>query len=240
VSIAVTDVPAGVADGLCYFHEGGVFEVGRSGGDPLIACADGRLARFDRGFQWGAVTAPASCARAGLCPLARPLDDLVVIHRSFATGALAVRATASVRDGQALALLGDTGLHDAGRDATTWAGWLLLEPEMDSIRISPLPSTRISGAVSPARARLAGLHLVDSLAPGAAPAATLDAQTGAAEILRFAFAPLIEAVPPDRMVEMATLLAERMTLVRLSGAGRSRFGWRRGPSPLSLAPPAGA
>ena len=239
VSLAASDSPVRVEEGLSYVHEGALIEVGRAGGDPLIACSDGRLARFDRSFRFASVTAPTSLARRGTFPLARPLDDLIVIHRSLAAGALAIWGSASVRDGRALTILGDHAVHEPARDSSTWSGWLVIEPDVGGVRVAPLPSTRVSGAPSPSSAQLIGLHLLDAMGGDPSPATTLDAEAGAAEILRFAFAPLASAVPPESVIGMAAELAERVTIVRLAGAGPG-FSWQRSRSPLGFAPPAGA
>ena len=226
---------------LPYSHDGSLFEAGRLGGDHyLMVYGDRRLARFDPDFRWCNVWLPPSAIRNRVFPLARPLDDLVVIHRALVRGALAVRATAAVQRGRALVVLGDSRLADPKPGTVIWEGWLLLEPRGEGTRVYPLPSTLQTGTTPRAGALLEGLHVIDSVANDDSLTRTLDPEIAAGEILRFAFAPLAGSNSTNRLLEAATRLAERVRVVRLGAASGQRFVWRRARSPLSLVPPAGA
>jgi hypothetical protein len=224
-----------------YSHEGSLFEAGRCGGDHcLVVIGDRRFARFDRDFRWCDVWLPPSAIRNRVFPLARPLDDLVVIHRALVRGALAVRATAAIRRGRALVVLGDSRLADPKPGTVMWEGWLLLEPHRDGTRVYPLPSTLQTGTTPRAGALLEGLHVIDSVANDDPLTGVLDPEIAAGEILRFAFAPLAGSDSTDRLLGAATRLAAGVSLVRLGAASGQRFSWRRARSPLALVPPAGA
>lgn len=235
----------GLESAIPYCHEGSLFEMGRGNGDSYVSVTgDRRAARFSQDLRFCDVWLPPSAIRGRIFPLARPLDDLVVIHRALLRGALAVRATAAVRSGRALVVLGESNLAepDSGPDAETamWAGWLLLDPQPEGTRVYPLPSTRQTGSIAAGGAVLDGLHVMDSVADGEFLTGTLDPEIAATEILRFAFAPLAGANTTDRVVTAATRLAAGRPVLRLGGAGGQRFGWRRSRHPLSLVPPAGA
>ncbi len=230
-----------VKNALPYSHEGSLFEAGRRGGDHyLVIGGDRRVARFDRDFRWCDVWLPPSAIRNRIFPLARPLDDLVVIHRALVRGALAVRATAAVQQGRALVVLGDSRLADPKRGTARWEGWLLLEPRGDGTRVYPLPSTLQTGTTARGGALLDGLHVSDSVANDESLAGVLDPEIAAGEILRFAFAPLAGSGSADRLLGAATRLAAGVSLVRLGPASGQRFSWRRARSSLALVPPAGA
>ncbi len=231
--------PSPLLDATSYCHEGSLFEaVGRGSEHWVSVSDDGRLARFDATFQRVRVALSPS---SPLFPLARPLDDLVLIHRALARGALALRATAAVRDGRALVILGDATPEPPSGGTSLWQGWLLIEPLADGIVVHPLPSTIRSGRFGSTcrRAWLDGLHVMDALMSDGT-ADTLDPELAAGEILRYAFAPLASASCTDRLVEAATDLARRVSILRLCGAGTSGFAWRAARATRSLAPPAGA
>ena len=224
-----------------YCHEGSLFQAGRSDGDDyLVVNEDRRLARFDGDIRHCDVWLPPSAIRSRVFPLAHPLDDLIVIHRALARGALTVRATAAVRRGRALVVLGDSRLADPKPGTAMWEGWLLLEPRNDGTRVHPLPSTRQTGPTARAGALLEGLHVVDAGANDDSLTQTLVAELAAGEILRFAFAPLAGSNRTHRLLTTATRLAETVSMVRLGATSGQRFGWRTARSPLSLVPPAGA
>jgi hypothetical protein len=226
-----------------YSHEDGVFHAGRVGDDHWIRVeGDGRIARFDRSLRWVRVGMTPAAAKAGLFPLRRPLDDLVLIHRALANGAIAVRATAAVTDGSALVILGG-GVSELPTARTSlWQGWLLLQPGADQVSVHPLPSTIRSGRFDTGTrvARLDGLHVIDSITGEEYGASTLDPDLAAGEVLRYAFAPLASAESTDHLVGAATELAARVPIVRLCSAGSSDFAWRSARTARSLVPPAGA
>jgi hypothetical protein len=224
-----------------YSHEGGAFEVGRERGEHWVHVArDGRIARFDADFEWARIQIPRSAARSRLFPLQAPLDDLVLIHRTLAAGGLALRATAAVREGGALVILGDRSPEVESPRTRLWRGWLLVRPARDSILVHPLPSTLRSEvrASDAAGVRLDGLHVTNAL--GADGAAILDPDLAAGEVLRYAFAPLANPKSADQLVAAATRLTESVSVLRLSSIGGRAFEWRSARSTTSLAPPAGA
>jgi hypothetical protein len=226
-----------------YSHEGGDFQTGRVGNDYWIRVeGDGRIARFDRSLSWVRVGMTPEATRAGLFPLTRPLDDLVLIHRALANGAIAVRATAAVTEGRALVILGGGSTETPSGRTSLWQGWLLLQPGRDHVAVHPLPSTIRSGRFDAATrvARLDGLHVIDSISGDGYGASTLDPDLAAGEVLRYAFAPLASAESTDRLVGAATELAARVAIVRLGSAGSGGFAWRSARSARSLVPPAGA
>ena len=226
---------------LTYSHEGCLFEAGRCGReDYLLMDADRRLARFDGDALRCDVWLPPSAIRAGVFPLARPLDDLIVIHGALARGALAVRATAAVRGGRALVVLGESSLADPQPDTLIWEGWLLLEPEENATRVHPLPSTFRSGAGPLGGALLEWLHVADSGPSDAELPGSLGPEAAAGQILRFAFAPLAGWNSTERMLVAATRVAERVPMLRLGRVGGRRFGWKRSRPQMSLVPLAGA
>lgn len=230
-----------IENAVPYSHEGSLFEAGRRGTDHCLGVAgDGRVARFDPDFRWGDVWLPPSAIRNRVFPLARPLDDLLVIHRALVLGALAVRATAAVRQGRALVVLGDARPANLQPGTAMWEGWLLLDPRPDGTRVHPLPSTHETGARVRGEVLLEGLHVIDSVANDDSLTRTLDPEIAAGEILRFAFAPLASSSSTDRMLSAATRLAGRVSLLRVGAAIGQRFAWRRARSPLTRVPPAGA
>jgi hypothetical protein len=243
VSVERLRQPSPACDVLRYAHQGRVFEAGREGRDHVVHIVrDGRVARFDPAFRWARIALPDAAARAGVFPLASPLDDLLLIHRVIAAGGLVLRAMAAVRQGRALVILGDATPAPPGPSTALWSGWLVLQPGREGFDVYPLPSTLRSGARSrnALGARLEGLHLLDSAADDDTVAATLDPEIAAAELLRFAFAPLGSASHVDPIVEAATVLARRVPVLRLAGLGGARFAWRATPARTSLVPPAGA
>lgn len=224
-----------------YSHEGSLFETGSiDGEDHLVVTEDRRLARFDSEIRRCDVWLPPSAIRSRVFPLASPLDDLILIHRALVRGALTVRATAAVRQGRALVVLGDSCLADPKPGTAMWEGWLLLEARGDGIWVQPLPSTRQTGPTVRAGALLEGLHVVDSDANDDSLTRTLGSELAAGEILRFAFAPLAGSNSSDRLLTTVTGLAERVSMVRLGATSGRRFGWRTARSPNSLVTPAGA
>lgn len=224
-----------------YYHEGSLFEAGRiDGQDCLVVNEDRRVMRFAEDLHRCDVWLPPSAVRSQVFPLAHPLDDLVVIHRALAHGALTVRATAAVRQGRALVVLGDSRLADPKPGTELWEGWLLLVPNSDGTRVHPLPSTLQSGPVLRAGALLEGLHVVDAGPNDDSLTRTLSSELAAGEILRFAFAPLIGSNSSDRLLASVTRLADRVAMVRLGATSGQRFAWRAARSPASLVPPAGA
>lgn len=226
---------------LVYSHEGCLFEAGRSGReDYLLVDAGRRLARFDRDGSRCDVWLPPSALREGVFPLARPLDDLVILHGALARGALAVRATAAVRDGRALVVLGESSLADPQPDTLMWEGWLLIEDSGDAPRVHPLPSTLRSGPGPLAGAVLEGLHVADSGPIEDGLPGSLGSEAAAGQLLRFAFAPLAGWNCTERMLVAATRVAERVPMLHLGSTSGRRFGWRRARAPMSLVPPAGA
>ena len=226
---------------LAYSHEGCLFEAGRCGReDYLLVDADRRLARFDGSGLRCDVWLPRSAIRDGVFPLAQPLDDLVVIQGALARGGLAVRATAAVRGGRALVVLGESSLADPQPDTLMWEGWLLLQADGDATRVYPLPSTFRSGAGPHAGALLEGLHVADSGPSDDELPSSLGPEAAAGQILRFAFAPLAGWNSAERMLVAATRVAERVPMIRLGTVGGRRFGWKRARPPMSLVPPAGA
>lgn len=230
------------SEGTVYFHEGDVFEAGRVGSRHWIRTAeDGRVAWADEGFQWIEIARLRPHAEADF-PLARPLDDLVLIHRALLQGAFALRATAAVRGGRALVLLGDAGRPLACDRTAVWQGWLLLLPARDGVRVAPLPSTRRSGG-APARlsvARLSGLHVLDPMTVARDAVRVLDPDLAAAELLRYAFAPITSPDASDQLVGIATRVACRVPVVQIATAGGSAFGWRAASGVARAGLPAGA
>lgn len=227
--------------GTVYFHEGDVFEAGRVGDQHWIRTADdGRIAWADPGFGLIEVARVTPLSGRGF-PLARPLDDLVLIHRALLQGAFALRATAAVRGGRALVLLGDAGHPPACRETAVWQGWLLLQPGRAGIRVAPLPSTRRAGpACKRPVASLAGLHVLDPMTVARDAVRVLDPDLAAAELLRYAFAPITSPDPGERLVGAATRVASRIPVVQVAAAGRSPFGWRSSAGVSRSGLPAGA
>ena len=230
-------------DGIPYCHEGSLFEASNRGSGHWVSVSDdGRLASFDSSFESVRVALPPVVpGEPALFPLERPLDDLVVIHRALATGALALRATAAVRDGRALVILGDATPEPPSRGTALWQGWLLIEPGADGIAVHPLPSTIRSAHFGSTcrQAWLEGLHVMDPMTREGT-VDTLDSELAAGEILRYAFVPLVSPGGTDRLVEVATDLARRVPILRLRGVGSGSFTWRAAGSARSLVPPAGA
>jgi hypothetical protein len=228
-------------EGTTWFHEGDVFEAGRIGTDHWIRrLDDGRVALADPSFRFVHVSLPTDAREAGF-PLAHPLDDLVLIHRALQQGAFALRATAVVEDGDALVVMGDADGGQASRGAACWKGWLLLRATRGGIRVAPLPSTLRSGRTGQngRTARLAGLHVVDPMSCEGDVVRVLDADSAAAEMLRYAFSP-IACGEADRLVGAATALARRVPVVQLQSPGCDRFAWNVEESMLRRMLPAGA
>jgi hypothetical protein len=222
VSVDWRGASRSLPDAIPYSHEGSLFEAACSGSQCWVSVSDdGRLARFDANSGRVHIVVPAA-SRA--FPLARPLDDLILIHRALGSGALTVRGTAAVRDGRALLLLGDATPEPPPPRTELWQGWLIVEPVQDGVRVQPLPSTMRSGPFDSTcgRALLDGLHVVDPMTSEEG-AGTLDPESAAGEILRYAFAPLA-ASGTDRLVEAAMDVARRTSILRLCGVG-SRFAW---------------
>ncbi len=227
VSLTQQDDASAVREGTTWFHEGAVFEAGRIGSDHWLRRADdGRIALADSSFRFVHVAVPTSTRGAGF-PLAHPLDDLILIHRALEQGAFALRATAAVRDGEALVVLGDTRADCAGRDTAVWQGWLLLQPGRSGIRVAPLPSTLQTrrGGQTCRIARLVGLHVVEPISGGDV-IRVLDRDCAAGELLRYAFSPIVSPDEGDRLVETATQIARLVPLVQLQASGCDRFSWK--------------
>jgi hypothetical protein len=224
-----------------YSHEGSLFEAERCGGNSyLLVSGDRRLARLDADARRCDVWLPPTAIRSRVLPLARPLADLVLIHRALARGALAVRATAAVRRGRALVVLGESRLADPKPGTVIWAGWLLLEPRVGGAWVYPLPSTLQTGVTPQVGALLEGLQTTQPGSNDDSLTQILDPESAAAEILRFAFAPVTGDTSANPMLEAATRLAESVSTLRLGAVGGERFGWRRTRSASCLVPPAGA
>jgi hypothetical protein len=234
-----------VDEGVVYFHEGDVFEAGRLGSDHWIRLADdGRIALADASFRWVEIVMPTPTHAASF-PLAHPLDDLIVIHRALEKGAFALRATAAVRDGRALVILGDAPADSPPRDTAVWQGWLLLQPRDAGIVVAPLPSAvragRVGSSGSSCRgAWLDGLHVLDPMTGDDDVARVLDSDVAAGELVRYAFSPISAPHDMDRVIETATQLADRVPVLQLQLGTRSsrRFAWR--PDLGCQALPAGA
>ena len=242
VRVSFTEAdPSAIRDGTTWFHEGEVFEAGRIGADHWLRRAeDGRVALADPRFRFVHVAVPASTRAAGF-PLAHPLDDLVLIHRALQQGAFALRATAAVRDGEALVVLGDTRADCAARDTSLWRGWLLLQPGRRGIRVAPLPSTLRSTrhGQSCRMARLVGLHVIEPIGGGDA-VRVLDRDCAAGELLRYAFSSIGSPDDADALVERAVRIARRVPVVQLQAPGCDRFAWQAHAPSLRAVLPAGA
>jgi len=228
-------------EGDTWFHEGDVFESGRLGSSHwLRRPEDGRVALADASFRFVNVCVPSEACDAGF-PLAHPLDDLILIHRALQQGAFALRATAVIEEGKALVVMGDAQYEQAARSAACWKGWLLLRSTRTGIRVAPLPSTLRSGRVGQngRTAELSGLHVIDPMSCEGDVVRVLDADSAAAELLRYAFSP-IASDEGERLVETATALASRVPVVQLMSAGCDRFAWQSESSMLRAVLPAGA
>ena len=225
-------------DGTAYFHEGDVFEAGRVGSHHWLRHAgDGRVAVTDAGFRSIEVSLPMGAATAGF-PLTHPLDDILLLHRALSEGAFALRGAAAVLDGEALVVLGDDALDaDPSSRGAVWRGWLLLQPRAAGVDVVPLPSTIRSGRTGWAgvRAKLSGLHVTGR---GDGPA-VLDADEAAAELLRFAFAPIVGDDGADSMLWSASRIAESVPVLCISSPGQDAFAWK-GAAGARMAIPAGA
>jgi hypothetical protein len=239
ISVGLDAPPAIPGRGTTWFHEGDVFEAGGVGADHWIRLGDGRFASADATFRWVHVSAPPTCSRD--FPLAQPLDDLILIHRALDQGAFALRGTAAVRGEEALVILGGpaSGLEPGG--AALWQGWLLLQPEASGVRVVPLPSTTRAGQAgrAPRRVMLRGLHVLEAATSCEDAVCVLDPDSAAAELLRYAFAP-IAAVDPDALVENATRIARQARVLQLRAPSGERFCWQSGPVRARALLPAGA
>lgn len=241
LGVRVASDPPELADGFLGYHAGGVTEVGTFAGDTVIrvrgAASDSpvqRWARFDPSLRFGEIVVTPELASQGACPLGSPLDELIVLLHATRNDALAVWGSLSVDSGRALVFLGDD--HPAAsRDVSAaGAGWIVLRPEHGTVRTHPLDPAH-------ARARgaeLHGLHVTHSLLHEGGGPQALDADSGAGELLRYAFETLHDPASAERVQRVARIIAGRAPLLSLGASPSRRFAWHKSRAGTSLLPAA--
>jgi hypothetical protein len=212
----------------------GVRELSRSAQGCVVAVDTGgpdqRLARFEAGFHYGEIEMSARSLARALCPIAHPLGEWIVAQRTLCEGGLVVWGSAATRGRRALVFLGDHAPRDLGSEGRVAAGWLVLRPAADGVRVVALGPGSGTGV-----AWVQGVHVADSMfSDGCAPA-VLDSEAAAAELLRYTFSPLAAAEGADRSLEAASSLARRVSVIRTGlAAGARRFAWQRGRAEAAL------
>lgn len=204
-----------------------VSEVDRCGDDWVIALQRGqpleRVARFDPDFGFGEIVLSPAWAVRRMCPIARPLEEWIVAQRALRSGGLVVWGSTAVRGNEALVFLGDQAPADSGSRESS-GGWLVLRSCEEGFRVWALPSPgRDDRAVGEPWVR--GIHVADSMFSDGVTPNSLDADSGAAELLRFAYSPAYGCDGADRMLETASKLSQRISVIR-TGITRRRFAWQ--------------
>jgi len=238
-----------VRDGVRYAlagRPGAAVEVGRAGDDWLVAvhgpggCE--RQARFDRGLREGEVcVAPSGLGGRGLppCPLAHPLDEVLLLQRLVRDGGIAVAGQAWATRRGATVLLGRAPAPAA--EAPLGGGLraaVVLRLEDGGVRVH---GTRDRGAEAPLACslRLERLHVTGAGAftgsrPG--PEEAVDA------LLSHALTPAHDPAAAERALEVAAQISRQVRLVELA-LPEARPGlplaWGQPAAALGFAPPAG-
>ncbi len=255
VGVRLGSVPQNDLEGERYsVPSGGIFEVKRQGEDWLLGLSvDGHrdlIARFDGEFHSGEVVISRESPRAPFFPLAAPLAEWILVHRTALHGGLCLRGIAIAGGGRTSIHLGDWATAIA---STT--GWR----RMSSIRsFSCVGTRRPMVLVREAGERLRAyptpwgegddLQLAEATAVaeviGHSEAARVDRERldpdDAAELLvAHAVVPLSNEVLLDRVLRNARRLAGRTPVLRIGGGVRvaAPMDGQSAPLQCALGPP---
>jgi hypothetical protein len=165
------------------------------------------------------------------CPIAYPLGEWIIAQRAARSGGLVVWGTVSVRRGRGLVFLGDHAPRDLPSGCR--AGWLVLQPHSEGIRVCALAS--VTGRDRQiCAAWVHGIHVADSIVTDGLAPAVLEAEDATAELLRYSFSAVQDVEGADRVFEAASRLAGRISVIRTGATGGARFSWQRGRSASAL------
>jgi hypothetical protein len=242
---------------ICYGHQGGQLEVGRSGDGWLVALHGHfrrfeRVARFDDRFLVGEVVLSPEFASSGECrhPLDGPLLELILLHRVIESGGLVVNGSAGNRDGRAIALLeaaprgsilqsGDPPLGRGRGGLFTPGRSLALRAGEDSVRVHAMPDARGLDP-QPFQARLDALHVLS--ASGEVYAQPLCEDAAIEAVLPSLHAPLHAPDMTGRLLSNAKRLLSGLRVLELGmpqGAAVTSFAWGERGASLGFAPAPG-
>jgi hypothetical protein len=165
------------------------------------------------------------------CPIAYPLGEWIIAQRAARNGGLVLWGSVSVRRGRGLVFLGDHAPRDLSSGCR--AGWLVLQPHSEGVRVCALASvTGRDGRICAAWVH--GIHVADSIVTDGLAPAVLEAEDAATELLRYSFSAVQGVEGADRVLDAASRLAERISVIRTGATGGARFSWQRERSASAL------
>lgn len=256
VGVRLGSVPQIDLEGERYsVPSGGTFEVKREGEDWLLGLSvDGHrdlIARFDGEFGSGEVVISRESPRAPFFPLAAPLAEWILVHRTVLHGGLCLR-------GIAIAVGGRTSIR-LGEGATAFAsttGWrrmssirsfssaganrrpmVLVREEDRRLRAYPTPWSE-GGDLQLVEAT-AVAEVIGHSETARVDRERLDPDEAAELLATHAVVPLSNEVLLDRVLCNARRLAGRTVVLRMGGGGRvaAAIDGQSAPLQCALGPP---
>lgn len=254
VGVRLGAVPQVDLEGERYSVPSGAFEVKRQGEDWLLGLTvDGHrdlIARFDGEFRSGEVVISRESARAPFFPLAAPLAEWILVHRTLLHGGLCLRGIAFPVGGQASVRLGDEATAFAS--ATGWRRMsssgaassararrpmVLVREENERLRVYPTPwSEAFDLRLAEATAVVEVIGHSDSVR---AYRERLDPDEAAELLVTHAVVPFSDEVLLDRALCNARRLAGRTLVLRIGGGLRvaAPIDWQSAPLQCAFGPP---
>ena len=190
---------------------------------------------------------PAALER-GIQPLAHPLDELLVLHRTVRAGGLVLQGSVVRRGDRALVFLG--GQRPAGGSPESRTSWrpvrsrhlrgqrIVVRPSIEGIRVLALPTCSPDPLPAGRSARLDAIH---AIRPSRAVFADrLGPDDAICELLESTFAPIHDPLCADRSFGAAADIIDRVPVVRLGLPDQEQvvpFTWGRAGAALAFAPP---
>ncbi len=229
---------------MTYAYRGGHFDVGRQGEDWVIVvhgrgAAAERLARFDADFGLGEVVMSPGLATSGRFPLDGPLLEVLLLHRIAHAGGLVAEGSVVLREGRALAFLGQDSApqrapHErilsaagraGGRAERSFSGRLVFREVAGRAVVHVLPDGSAAGGVG-LSARVDAIHVVDQSA--SVSVRRMDRGDAIDALVQAAFAPVHDPEVAHRVPEVAARIGSLVPVVRLGVPSERRsipFSW---------------
>ena len=254
VGVRVGSVPQTDLEGERYPVASGTFEVKRQGEDWLLGLSvDGRrdlIARFDEEFRSGEIVIARESARAFFFPLAAPLAEWILVHRTLLHGGLCLRGIAIAVGGRASIRVGDGATAFA---STT--GWRRMSsshasvssgvrPPMVSMReedqrLRAFPTPWSEGFDLQLGEAAAVAEVIGYSEAARAYRERLDPDDAAELLVTHAVVPLSDEVLLDRALSNARRLAGRTVVLQVGGGTRiaAPIDWQSAPLQCAFGPP---
>lgn len=254
VGVRLGAVPQRDLEGERYAVPSGIFEVKRQGEDWLLGLSvEGHrdlIARFDGEFRSGEVVISQARAHTPSFPLAAPLAEWILVHRTLLHGGLCLRGIALPVGGGASIRLGDQA---SASDST--AGWrrmsspqptpsararrpvVLVREEHGRLRVYPTPwseglDRRLVEATAVA-------EVIGHSEAVRAHRERLDPDEAAELLVTHAVVPLSDELLLDRALCNARRLAGRTLVLRIGAGMRvpAPIDWQSAPLQCAFGPP---